>query len=831
MDDPHRPTPPTDGDLDVPYTELSRTLRELARQLVGDPERADDLVQEAWVAALDRRPEEVRDLTAWLRQVVRNLARRSYRRRLRRRDAEALAGAAEAVESEERLIEQANTYRMLREATDELDEPWRSVVVARFFEGRSVAAIMAETGRSETTVRRQIARGLEGLRGALDRRHRGQRSLWSALLARFAGEDAGSGTPGPTGTELASEVTGTGQGALWIVAAAAVVPLLAWLVPELFGRSTLEADSVEISAALATPGSAPAELPEGSLRVAAAAPAVLEENPLAEASAPSQPMVEAPGRRTLELTVLRSDGSPAVQPEVRVRVPGTEDTFIGDERGRVHISYPPERLFDDLPGFETGELGLHLRARSEGEAWSYRLVVPVPEEGAVAEVSTRGPCFDLHGLVVDGDDHPVPGATVQIVEGGLHVSAHTEEGLMFTSAMLPFETDGEGRFRLTSLVRKPLAVTIGAPDLATLEQVVEPEVASTESNPVLESRFVLRSGLSLHGRIRLESGGPAAGARVWVPDLVKELAGIAPATAHCDDQGLYVLEGLRAGEQSVCATLPERPELFAWNVVQVRDGVAETWDAVLAPTEGVRFRVEDAEGTPVDDAFVVLAREQPNWGHHLYTTPDGRAHFRHVPDGELVVHVSSRFDLTPTTFPVDRSEPESVLRLPIAVPGGLIEGALADELGLLALGARVVGTSEATDFVADVDSKSGRFALTVDAGVYELAAIVEGLGAAWLGSFEVPAGGTQDVGVLALPVPQVVDLSWSSDAGGAGWVLSIELDGRPGGQALMPLDDSLESLELLPGRYRLAREGARPTAGVRFEVPAGGEASILVEVR
>lgn len=60
-------------------------LRALAFRLVGDDARADDLVQDAYVAALERPPQG--SVRAWLGAVVRNLAgkmRRSESRRLMR---------------------------------------------------------------------------------------------------------------------------------------------------------------------------------------------------------------------------------------------------------------------------------------------------------------------------------------------------------------------------------------------------------------------------------------------------------------------------------------------------------------------------------------------------------------------------------------------------------------------------------------------------------------------------------------------------------------------------------------------------------------------------
>ncbi|MBM4016627.1 MAG: hypothetical protein FJ293_16920, partial [Planctomycetes bacterium] len=47
--------------------------RALARRLVQDEAQADDVLQRAWVAALQRAPQQAERARAWLGRVVRNL--------------------------------------------------------------------------------------------------------------------------------------------------------------------------------------------------------------------------------------------------------------------------------------------------------------------------------------------------------------------------------------------------------------------------------------------------------------------------------------------------------------------------------------------------------------------------------------------------------------------------------------------------------------------------------------------------------------------------------------------------------------------------------------
>ena len=104
-------------------------LRGLARELVADPNEADDLAQEAVIAGL--RSDGARAPRAWLAGVVRRLAaggvRQAYRRR-RREQAVARDEAQEAVETlvavlekhEESFSESLQALEELRSGGDQV---------------------------------------------------------------------------------------------------------------------------------------------------------------------------------------------------------------------------------------------------------------------------------------------------------------------------------------------------------------------------------------------------------------------------------------------------------------------------------------------------------------------------------------------------------------------------------------------------------------------------------------------------------------------------------------------------------------------------------------
>ena len=162
----------------------SRWLRALARSLVLDDAEADDLVQETWLAVLSRPLPTLRDPRAWLAGVARNLARREGRRAGARRLHEREAGQPEAVEPK-RGEELARLQRDLTDRVLALDEPYRSTLLARFFEELPPRAIAQRDRVPLNTVKSRIQRGLAQLRTGLDESH-GDRRTWGMALLSLA---------------------------------------------------------------------------------------------------------------------------------------------------------------------------------------------------------------------------------------------------------------------------------------------------------------------------------------------------------------------------------------------------------------------------------------------------------------------------------------------------------------------------------------------------------------------------------------------------------------------------------------------------------------------
>ncbi|QDU69912.1 sigma-70 family RNA polymerase sigma factor [Engelhardtia mirabilis] len=169
-------------------------MRALAKRLVLDSDFADDVVQEAWAAALARPPRQGVPLGAWLATVVRNKAlvgrRTAGRRSARERD----AARGEAIPSTAELSERAELQGLLAERIGRLPEPYREVVLLRYFEDLKPAAIAEHLGVPVNTVNTRHARAMDRMRRDLDALHGGDRRRWCLGLIPLAAMDRGGAT-------------------------------------------------------------------------------------------------------------------------------------------------------------------------------------------------------------------------------------------------------------------------------------------------------------------------------------------------------------------------------------------------------------------------------------------------------------------------------------------------------------------------------------------------------------------------------------------------------------------------------------------------------------
>jgi RNA polymerase sigma-70 factor (ECF subfamily) len=156
-------------------------LRRIARPLVRDEGLVDDVVQDTWLAALKKQPRDASRLRQWLGTVAKNLALRSRRAEERRVRREQAAARPE----DDDVVARVARHQKIVDAVLSLDEPYRTAVLLRFYDGLSSDQIGARSGVSGAAVRKRLAKALELLRVRLDEFHGGDRRAWGAVLLPF----------------------------------------------------------------------------------------------------------------------------------------------------------------------------------------------------------------------------------------------------------------------------------------------------------------------------------------------------------------------------------------------------------------------------------------------------------------------------------------------------------------------------------------------------------------------------------------------------------------------------------------------------------------------
>lgn len=184
------------GDLEQQLVR-DRWLRQLAARLVWEGVDADDVPQEAWLAAL-RRPPRMDDgsgARGWFARVLRNAARDGHRRWRRRREHEGNA-ASEARQAtrpgdpdgcpSDALLALEQRKTLLAEV-ERLAEPFRSAIVTRYLECGSETEAAARLGVPLETLRSRLKRGRELLRTRLEQRLGGAPALFAFVSSLATG--------------------------------------------------------------------------------------------------------------------------------------------------------------------------------------------------------------------------------------------------------------------------------------------------------------------------------------------------------------------------------------------------------------------------------------------------------------------------------------------------------------------------------------------------------------------------------------------------------------------------------------------------------------------
>lgn len=158
-----------------------RFVRRVANDLLRDEHAVHDVVQDTWLRALLAGPRALAALPRWLARTAANRAvdvRRAAARRQRHEGQAAIPGHVEPVAV---TVERLSVQREVVAAILALHEPYRTVVLMRYYHDLEPTEIAAQLGGKPATVRTQLVRAHELLRERLDRTH-GSRDAWAPVL-------------------------------------------------------------------------------------------------------------------------------------------------------------------------------------------------------------------------------------------------------------------------------------------------------------------------------------------------------------------------------------------------------------------------------------------------------------------------------------------------------------------------------------------------------------------------------------------------------------------------------------------------------------------------
>ncbi len=480
-------------------------LRRLARSLVRDEHRADDAVQETLVRAFERGPTDRASLRGWLAAVLRNHVRQerrgSARRGARERARHEHASASEAAPATDEVAARLELERRVLDAVRALEEPYRRVVVLRWFEGRSAREIARRDGVPLKTVRTRLDRALAKLRARLERDVDGGLSALVplALAPALPWSDVPWSTSGTWGTIVGTKAkAGVVAGAV-CVAAVGSIPLMRALAPADGAAAVQPADALAALAPAADVRERAADGGEAAL-AAQSAPTARERVGVgvpARSASPRASGAPPANEGTWLVTVVRArTGVPIESVGLRVQAPAAPGAPLDvaheltNALGRADVDVP-------------SGVALALTADHEGAQDPYdptrRVQVELEplEQGERRELVVRLP----HGLdraffgrVVAADtDEPLEGARIAYGSG-----RESPDDVATTSA-------ADGSFRIPYASWQPGALHVSLAGWAT-ERIDVLRVNHDELEPHLVR---MRATASLVVRVAWSRRAPA----------------------------------------------------------------------------------------------------------------------------------------------------------------------------------------------------------------------------------------------------------------------------------------------------------------------------------
>lgn len=546
--------------------EQTTWMRALARSLVHEPERAEDLTQETLAIALEHPPVNAGSLRGWLAEVMRNRFREDLRKQGARKSREADAARPEALPGTDELLERLGAQQRVADRLLALEEPYRTTILLRYYEGLAPRHIAAQHGVPVATVKSRLHRGLAKLRIELDEEYGDSREAWVLALTPWTREPK----PLPWST-----IGGVALSAKLVLVSSAVVVTCALL----FFRS---------GAAATPPAPEDGALVRESSSVGSPSGGAGNPAPLARdgrSQLPRTPLDQAPA--TLEVrpqnlvrgVALDAEGNALVGVELRLR--GQKEVTRTTMGGRFELRTAAERGQVEL----TGDDWIAVRTG----AWSL---------GSSAEpVVIAARSLQLEGNVTDAWGRDVTGARLRL---DLPTDFLARFGVALDASYAlewSARSTGAGTFAFPSFPAIPGAELSVVHDLYAAKRMDAPQ-ASDRGLWIELSRPDLAPENALGGVVLLQDGSPAAGA----------LVGLGVASARAERDGQFTLDLEEAGEATrLSAVLAgHQPAALEREGTKASRGAwPETIELVLgSPALAITGRVVTEAGAPLSGGRV-----------------------------------------------------------------------------------------------------------------------------------------------------------------------------------------------------------------------------------
>ncbi|MEM7204355.1 MAG: sigma-70 family RNA polymerase sigma factor [Planctomycetota bacterium] len=602
-----------DGDPELFRAVFEQTAPSVARSvraLCNDIGQVEDIVQETYLLALHdaERFDETRSLVTWLCAIAYHKALRSRHKERRRRAL--LQATAQEKPLDQPVAEGDELREALFESLDRMPAGYRDVLVPYLIEQRRAFEIAERLGRSASTVRTQIARGLERLRGMLPAGV-APLALAAALLpGMIAAQRTGGAAPIEPSPPAPSLTGATRRGVITKVAAAAGVALV------LFGttRYAEPASGSPASPALGPTGTHAAHLERTVRREQVAKPT------------PGRHEEESAGRARLRVRVVhRTTGNAVPGLVFQLERPGDElPASASDSFAEFAPAVTNERGVAEFEDIETG----WVRARFSDGAGSrlYEIRGDTDVEIDVERYAV------VHAKVVGTDGVP---------EAGAEIWTSGCRGKGWRPPALAGRTAADGTLRFTAAESTTVAVWAKRPGRAASRLLTVP-LTQEES----EASLVLRSATrSIRGCV-FDARGQRGVDAVVAAYGTGALAGRPPVYGRTTANGDFELSTLRPGTYRLAASARDRS--LGVRDIEIYAGTDAIIDLRLRHGVHLTGRITDASGQPVSAVMIGMTMSPVDHLPHANllwrmarSAADGTYDLQHLPGGPMRLHVVS----------------------------------------------------------------------------------------------------------------------------------------------------------------------------------------------